>query len=294
MDGTTSTPSAEGRAARTFVADADNAMDRRQNLVELDQEHPGFRDVAYRARRDEIARIAHDYKEGDAVPDAPYTDEEHAVWREVWTQLGPKLERFASADVRQCLARSIIPRDSIPQFSVVNAKLKAASGFSLVPVAGLIDGRTFLSYLGRGEFLATQYVRHHSRPLYTPEPDVLHELIGHAMTLVHPLFAELNRLFGKALEGDVDKERVEAILRVYWYTVEFGLVREGDAAKVYGAGLLSSFGEIGRFENEATVLPLDFDVCAKLPFDPTDYQQTLFVADDLDTLVPNLKRWLAA
>ena len=240
-----------------FVSD-----DGRKNLVVLDQDHPGFRDAAYRARRDEIARIAAEYREGDAVPLAPYTDDEQRVWRDVWDQLGPKLTTYASAQVHDAMAEDLVPRDRIPQFSEVNTVLDEKSGFSLLPVAGLIDGRTFLSYLGRGQFLATQYVRHHSRPLYTPEPDVLHELIGHAMTLVHPHFADLNRLFGRALEGDVSPERVEAILRVYWYTVEFGLVREGDTTKVYGAGLLSSFGEIGRFEHDADVLPLDFDVCA--------------------------------
>ena len=267
--------------------------DGRKNLVVLDQDHPGFRDAAYRARRDEIARIAAEYREGDAVPLAPYTDDEQRVWRDVWDQLGPKLTTYASAQVHEAMAEDLVPRDRIPQFSEVNTVLDEKSGFSLLPVAGLIDGRTFLSYLGRGQFLATQYVRHHSRPLYTPEPDVLHELIGHAMTLVHPHFADLNRLFGRALEGDVSPERVEAILRVYWYTVEFGLVREGDTTKVYGAGLLSSFGEIGRFEHDADVLPLDFDVCAGLPFDPTSYQQTLFVAPDAQTLIPSLQRWIA-
>jgi len=264
-------------------------------LVELDQDHPGFRDSHYRERRNFIADIAYRYEEGEEVPEAPYTDDEHDVWAFVQGQLHPLFDTRACRQVLEAREEAQLPRDRIPQFAWVNAMLqKTATAqhvpFQMRPVAGLIDGGVFLSYLGRHVFLGTQYVRHHSKPLYTPEPDVIHELVGHAMTLVHPRFARINRLFGAAVEG-ADDERILQVLRAYWYTVEFGLVKEGDDVKAFGAGLLSSFGEIQRFD-QADIRPLDLDACGALPFDPTCYQEVLFCADSFDDLEDKLQAWL--
>ena len=96
----------------------------------------------------------------------------------------------------------------------------------MLPVAGLISARGFLSCLGRGVFLSTQYMRHHSMPLYTPEPDVIHELIGHATSFFDPDFVRLSRLFGQAALV-ADAPTLARLERVYWYTLEFGLAREG-------------------------------------------------------------------
>lgn len=269
----------------------------RAGLVVLDQEHPGFRDPAYRARRDEIASLALSYRDGDPAPDIDYTDDEHATWAAVWTQLAPLYQRYAAAEVLAAAEIMALDRRRIPPFAQVNQALRAAAGFYMAPVAGLIQGGTFLRHLGRGIFLATQYVRHHSRPLYTPEPDVIHELIGHAMTLGHPLFAQLNRWFGQAVTqldaaGAADDQRVLGILRAYWYTLEFGAVREHGQLKVIGAGLLSSVGEISRFADAAELRPLDLDECAARPFDPTAYQDVIYVAPSMAALADQLKCWL--
>src|SRR5438477_8102676 len=120
----------------------------------------------------------------------------------------------------------------------------------MLPVDGLFTAGAFLSQLARGVFLSTQNMRHHSVPLYTPEPDVVHELVGHAATFGHEGFVRLNRAFGEATLRARDDAAVEKIGRLYWFTLEFGVVREGAKLKVYGAGLLSSFGELGRFESK--------------------------------------------
>jgi phenylalanine-4-hydroxylase len=151
--------------------------------------------------------------------------------------------------------------------------------------------RQFMARLGEGAFLATQYMRHHSRPLYTPEPDVIHELVGHAATLGHPRFAALNRRFG-ALSEQADDHEIDGLIRVYWYTLEFGLVREAGELKAYGAGLLSSYGELATFETRAELRPLDLDRVAGTPFDPSDYQRWLYVADSFDAMESALLRWL--
>jgi phenylalanine-4-hydroxylase len=257
------------------------------DLVRLDPDHPGFRDPAYRARRNSIARVAMEYREGDPVPAVEYTEDEQGVWRTVWEHLAPLHQRYACREYRECSALIALDRERIPQLADVNRALALTTGFAMKPVAGLVSDRTFLGHLGRGVFLATQYIRHASRPLYTPEPDVVHELVGHAATFCHPRFARLNRLFGRAAaeaEHTDDDERLARISRLYWYTLEFGVCREGEALKVCGAGLLSSFGELGRFETQAELRAFDPDAIASTPYDPTDYQKLLFVADSFEEL----------
>jgi len=262
------------------------------DLVQLDPDHPGFRDAAYRARRNAIARVAMEYREGNPVPAVEYTEDEQKVWRTVWEHLDPLHGKYACRAYRECSDYVSLDRERIPQLAGVNAVLRRTTGFTMKPVAGLVSDRTFLGHLGRGVFLATQYIRHSSRPLYTPEPDVVHELIGHAATFCHPEFARLNRLFGKAADA-ADDERLARIARLYWYTLEFGVCREGGALKVVGAGLLSSFGELGRFETASELRAFDPDAIASTKYDPTDYQKTLFVADSFEDLIERTARYLS-
>jgi phenylalanine-4-hydroxylase len=261
------------------------------DLVRLDPDHPGFRDPVYRARRNEIARIALAYKPGDPIPRIEYTEEEHAVWRAVWEKLAPVHARHACRAYREAHARLALDPRRIPQLADVNPALKARTGFQMVPVAGLVTSRVFLGQLGQGTFLSTQYIRHASRPLYTPEPDVVHELIGHAASLGDPDLAGLNRLFGQQAASASDQD-ITVLERLYWYTLEFGLVEEDGEPRAYGSGLLSSFGELGRFETEAFVKPFDPDEAAARPYDPTDYQAVLYQVPSLAELRRTLTDWL--
>jgi phenylalanine-4-hydroxylase len=114
------------------------------------------------------------------VPRIDYTGDEHAVWREVSRELAPLHARYACAESLEASRRVALPRERIPQLAEVNAAIGPLHGFRMLPVAGLVTAKAFLTQLARGVFLSTQYMRHHSVPLYTPEPDVVHELIGHA------------------------------------------------------------------------------------------------------------------
>lgn len=259
-------------------------------LIELDRDHPGFRDASYRKRRDRIARIALDYQ-GGAVPDAPYTEEEHAVWCAVWEQLAPLHERWAPRGYLVLNHRLGLSRDRIPQLAEVNQRLQHVTGFEMEPVAGLIEPRTFLSWLGDGVFLATQYVRHHSAPLYTPEPDVIHELVGHAASFTHPMIAALNRSFGRAA-GEANDREMSKLERVYWWTMEFGALVEDGEVKAFGSGLLSSCGEIARFATEAELLSFDVERMAATDYDPTDYQPAVFLAPSWEVMYFELSNWL--
>ncbi|HEV8430724.1 MAG TPA: phenylalanine 4-monooxygenase [Pyrinomonadaceae bacterium] len=276
---------------RMVTANDESTSLDRNSLVHLDPDHPGFRDPEYRARRNAIAQIAMSYKPGSPIPTAPYTDVEHGVWKKIWEALRPAHREHACAEYLDCVERLAFDDDRIPQLDEVSRKVEAISGFRLEPVAGLVEPRVFLESLARGVFLSTQYIRHYSTPLYTPEPDVAHEIIGHAVTLASKRLAELNRLFGEAVSrtdvaGDLDR-----LARVYWFTIEFGVLRENGELKAYGTGLLSSAGELAEM-HKAELRPLNLDVAANSVFDPTHYQAVLFCADSFDEMYERLREFL--
>jgi phenylalanine-4-hydroxylase len=269
---------------------SDSVADRNA-IVRLDPDHPGFRDEEYRARRNRIARIALEYEPGTPIPDAPYTPEEHRVWRDIWDALYEAHNRHACSEYLECLRRLDLPRTRIPQLREVSERVETLSGFRLEPVAGLVEPRVFLESLADGVFLSTQYIRHHSTPLYTPEPDVAHEIIGHAVTLASEPLAELNRLVGEAVKRTSSTEALERLARVYWFTIEFGVVREDGKVKAYGTGLLSSAGELEAMHG-AGLRPLDLEAASRQEYDPTAYQPVLFCADSFEELYQGLGEFL--
>ena len=173
----------------------------------------------------------------------------------------------------------------------VNQKVQAISGFRLEPVAGLVQPRVFLENLADGVFLCTQYIRHHSTPLYTPEPDVVHEIVGHGVTLACPRLAELNRLFGKAVKRTSSADALENLSRIYWFTIEFGVLREDGNVKAYGTGLLSSAGELEEM-HKAELGPLDLAAITQQTYDPTHFQPVLFCAHSFDAMYEALRGFL--
>jgi phenylalanine-4-hydroxylase len=277
---------------RVAAAEDGPAADRNA-IVLLDPDHPGFRDADYRARRNRIAQIALGYEPGAPVPDAPYSAEEHALWRAIREALEPAHRRHACAEYLEAARRLDLPRDSIPQLGEVSERVRAISGFRLEPVAGLVEPRVFLESLADGVFLCTQYIRHHSTPFYTPEPDVVHELLGHALTLASPRLAELNRLFGRAVRRTRSDASLERLSRVYWFTIEFGVLREGGEVKAYGTGLLSSAGELEAMRG-AELRPLDLEEASRASYDPTRFQPTLFCADSFGEMCDAVKGFLRA
>ena len=276
---------------RPVTGDLDEAILDRNTIVQLDPDHPGFRDSEYRARRNQIALLAMHYRPGDQIPDAPYTADEHRVWQTIWQALRPAHQKHACAEYLDALTRLSFSEDRIPQLREVNEKVHAISGFRLEPVAGLVQPRVFLENLADGVFLCTQYIRHHSTPLYTPEPDVVHEIVGHGVTLASPKLAELNRLFGNAVKQTQSADALEKLSRVYWFTIEFGVLRENGSVKAYGTGLLSSAGELEEM-HDAELRPFDLDAAASEAYDPTHFQPVLFCADSFDELYQTLREFL--
>ena len=273
------------------TVESDEVTPDRNTIVELDPDHPGFRDREYRARRNQIAQIALSYRPGDPIPDAPYSQQENDGWAVIWKALEPAHQKHACAEYLKCLERLQFAPDRIPQLREVSKKVEAISGFRLEPVAGLVQPRVFLENLADGVFLCTQYIRHHSTPLYTPEPDVVHEILGHGVTLASESFAELNRLFGAAVKRTTSSVALDRLARAYWFTIEFGVLREAGSVKAYGTGLLSSAGELGSM-HKAELRPLDLEAASRQEYDPTHYQPVLFCADSFEDMYRKLVDYL--
>ncbi|WP_433497455.1 phenylalanine 4-monooxygenase [Sphaerimonospora sp. CA-214678] len=252
-------------------------------VVELAKSHPGFADAVYRERRNAIAALALNHTPGEPIPHVEYTAEEHHVWALVTGELAVKHRTYAVREFLDAAERLGLPRDRIPQLQEVSELLAPLTGFRYLPAAGLVPLREFYGVLADGLFHSTQYIRHHSVPFYTPEPDIIHEVIGHASTLASPRFAELYRLAGRAARRVETDEALEFVSKVFWFTLEFGVMREGAELKAYGAGILSSYGEIEEFRG-MDIRPLDLAAMGTTQYDITKYQEVLFEAASLDHL----------
>ncbi|KAL3902352.1 MAG: hypothetical protein SGARI_005880 [Bacillariaceae sp.] len=231
--------------------------------VDLESDHPGFNDETYRSRRAQLATNAINHRWDQPIPRIEYTKEETETWSAVWDQMEPLWKDHA-------------------------CKEYLCTNFEMRPVAGLLSSRDFLNGLAFRVFFSTQYIRHHSQPLYTPEPDICHELLGHAPMFLDQDFAGFSQEIGLASLGASDED-VQKLARCYWFSVEFGLCREAGKNKAYGAGLLSSFGELEYAcspehpgsETPPEIKDWDPEVAANQEFPITTYQPTYFLASSL-------------
>jgi phenylalanine-4-hydroxylase len=251
--------------------------------VHLAHDHPGANDPAYRARRSEIAAAALAWKPGMPNPHIDYTETEQEVWRTVCRELWPKWEHYAINEFEEAVNRLGLPCDHVPELDEVSERLEPLTGFRYLPAAGLVPLREFYGSLEQKRFYSTQYVRHADVPLYTPEPDIIHEVLGHGHLLATPTFSELHRLAGVATNRLEDDENVKFLSKVFWFSVEFGVVMEDGELRAYGAGILSSYGEIEEFRH-MEIRPLDLAEMGSIAYDITKYQPVLFCAESMDEL----------
>jgi len=278
---------------RSALRDAGWTVMPARDDVELPEDHPGFSDRAYRARRARIAAIAEMYEPGSAIPRVPYTVVENEVWATVSRELAAKHERLACRTYREATERLQLPRDRVPQLQEVNERLSELTGFRVRPVAGLVPARDFYAALADRTFFATQYVRHHSVPFYTPEPDVIHELIGHVCMLGSSAFADLYELAGAASRRTTSDDALEFFSRVFWFTIEFGVVHEDGKLRAYGAGLLSSYGELDCFRR-ADVHAWDIHAMGTTEYDITKYQPLIYAAASEAGLLRDLSAFFSS
>ena len=228
----------------------------------LNQDHPSFTDPEYLERRNMIAESCLDYKMLDPIPRIEYTKKETDLWKLIYSKLRPELLEHGCTPYAENLVKleedGIFSFDFIPQLDDINQYLINKTNWRIKPVNGILSQREYLNCLAFRTFPSTQYIRHHDQPFYTPEPDIMHEVLGHIPMFCDPVFCDISQQLGILSLGASD-QMVRLIGNVYWFTIEFGLCKEGDKMKFYGAGVASSYDEIQNFKTCDKIYKLDLE-----------------------------------
>ncbi|WP_295955286.1 phenylalanine 4-monooxygenase [Rhodoferax sp.] len=216
---------------------------------------------------------------------AAYTPQDHDTYRRLFERQSALLPGLACDAFIEALP-SLGIHDRIPRFEEINARLTPATGWEVVAVPGLIPEVPFFTLLANRKFPVTDWIRTPAEYDYIVEPDVFHDLFGHVPLLFNPVFAEHMQAYGA---GGLKAHRLgacELLSRLYWYTIEFGLVRQADGLRAYGAGILSSSGELQHSVRspDPQRIALDVTRCMRTRYKIDSYQQTYFVIDSFQQL----------
>jgi phenylalanine-4-hydroxylase len=218
---------------------------------------------------------------------ADYTPAEHAMWDRLFARQTEMLQGRAAQAFLDGIAVLEMSKPGIPDFRELSERLMALTGWQVVAVPGLVPDEVFFAHLAERRFVAGRFIRTPDQIDYLEEPDVFHDVFGHVPLLSNPVFADYMQAYGKGGLRAAGAGAIKMLARLYWYTVEFGLVREGEALKLYGAGIVSSHGESVFALDDPSPNRLGFNLQRLLRTDYRidDYQQVYFVIDSFEDLL---------
>jgi phenylalanine-4-hydroxylase len=218
-----------------------------------------------------------------------YTPEMHDRWRRLYARQTALAQRFAAPQVLAGLA-ALDCAGGVPDFARANEVLGRATGWRIVAVPGFIPDACFFDHLASRRFPVTEWLREEHELDYLVEPDVFHDFFGHVPMLLNPTFAGFMQAYGRAGARAMAMGALEMLARIYWYTVEFGLIDEGAGLKAYGAGIVSSAAELVYSVEDPAVLRLRFDPVRvmRTAYEIDRMQRCYFVLDGFDRLLTGL------
>ncbi len=216
-----------------------------------------------------------------------YSAEEHAVWDRLFARQAKMLPARVVPAFMDGLDVLRMTKPGIPDFDELNERLSRATGWQVVAVPGLVPDEMFFEHLANRRFVAGRFIRTPEQLDYLQEPDIFHDVFGHVPLLVHPVFADYMQAYGEGGLRAAKLGMIEALSRLYWYTVEFGLIREGSDLRLYGAGIVSSYGESVFALDDVSPNRIGFDLerVMRTRYRIDDYQQNYFVIDSFEDLL---------
>ena len=216
-----------------------------------------------------------------------YTPEQHAVWKTLYERQTKLLPGLACDDFVEGMQNLPMSADEIPNFEKLSETLMRKTGWQIVAVAGLVPDDVFFEHLANRRFPAGNFIRGAHELDYLEEPDVFHDVFGHVPMLMHPVMADFIQAYGQGGLRAQQLGKLTNLARVYWYTVEFGLVQQKDGLRIYGAGIASSFSEstFSVQSDSPNRIGFELERVMRTNYRIDDFQETYFVLDKLEDLL---------
>jgi phenylalanine-4-hydroxylase len=218
---------------------------------------------------------------------AAYTPEQHAIWTELVTRRMPQLEEHACSAYLEGFEQIGLQADRLPELAKVSARLQPRTGWNSTPVSGFLPADAFFEMLAARKFPTTTWIRSRDAMEYTPEPDIFHDVFGHVPMHAHPVFADFLQHYGRVCAGLKSAEALERMGRLFWFTVEFGVIHEGGKIKVYGSGLISSHGECTHVVERGAGLEIrefDLEKVLEEKVDTGNMQKVLYAIESFEQI----------
>ena len=214
-----------------------------------------------------------------------YSPEQHAVWAELVGRMLPELQKHAAREYLDGFEIIGLEKDRLPNLASISARLEPRTGWNSTPVSGFLPAPVFFEMLATRRFPTTTWLRSRDSLEYTPEPDIFHDVFGHVPMHSHKVFAEFLERYGRVCAAISNAEVLEKLGRLFWYTVEFGVIRQDGEIKVYGSGLISSHGEcLNVMEGHCAIHDFSLDEVLNTPVKVDEMHKLLFAVNSIDQI----------